>query len=138
VTTFKVSASEKSDRGAVLRGLKAYNTRHVGPSNWKPLTIVAREGGRIVGGLKGQTYWEWLFVALLWVDESVRGGGIGSRLIRLAEKEAVKRGCRHAWLDTFDFQGPRFYPKLGYRRFARLRDCPVRGRTRHFFTRSLR
>ena len=137
MTSFRILASERGDRGAIGRGLRAYNTARVGPSKWKPLTIVAREGRRIVGGLKGHSHWDWLFISLLWVDESHRGKGLGTRLVRLAEREARRRGCRSVWLDTFDFQAPRFYPKLGYRRFGKLEDCPVRGRTRQFFHRTL-
>jgi GNAT superfamily N-acetyltransferase len=134
--TLKLSASERADRGAILRGLRAYNASQAGDPAWTPLTIVAREGRRIVGGLKGHTHWDWLFVALLWIDESQRGSGLGTRLLRLAEKEAKRRGCRRAWLDTFSFQAPAFYRKMGYREFARLPDYP-RGHTRHFFTRKL-
>lgn len=136
VPTLRISADERADRGAILRGLRAYSAAQAGDARWTPLTIVAREGRRIVGGLKGHTHWDWLFVALLWLDESRRGGGLGSKLLRLAEQEARRRGCRRAWLDTFSFQAPAFYKKMGYREFGRLRDYP-RGHTRHFFTRQL-
>jgi ribosomal protein S18 acetylase RimI-like enzyme len=92
----------------------------------------------LIGGLKGYTHWEWMYIALLWVDEKWRRSGIGTDLVRFAEREARRRGCRHAWLDTYDFQGPGFYKKLGYRVFARLPDYPVRGRLRTFFVRHLR
>jgi GNAT superfamily N-acetyltransferase len=134
--TLTISASETADRGRILKGLRAYNEARVGPSRWKPLMIVAREGRRIVGGLKGHTHWTWLFVAQLWLDESQRGSGLGTKLLGLAEREARKRGCRHAWLDTFDFQAPGFYKKQGYRRFATLRDYPE-GHRRYFFVKDL-
>jgi hypothetical protein len=34
--------------------------------------------------------------------------------MRAAETEALRRGCDHAMVDTFDFQAPGFYEKLGY------------------------
>jgi hypothetical protein len=37
-----------------------------------------------------------------------------------AEAEAVRRGCKHARLDTFSFQALGFYQKLGYIEFGRL------------------
>jgi hypothetical protein len=40
-----------------------------------------------------------------------------------AERHALDLGCHSAWLDTLSFQAPEFYPKLGYREFARL-DYP--------------
>ena len=133
----QVLASERGDRGATLRGLRAYNVARIGPHRWTPLTLVAREGRRILGGLKGESCWEWMFVRFLWVHEERRGMGLGQRLLRLAEREARRRGCRGVWLNTFDFQAPRFYAKLGYREFGRLRDFPVRGRSAHFFFRAL-
>lgn len=134
--TLTISASESADRGRILKGLRAYNEARVGPSKWKPLTIVVREGRRIVGGLQGHTHWTWLFVAKFWLDESRRGSGLGTKLLGLAEREARRRGCRHAWLDTFDFQAPGFYRKQGYRRFGTLKDYPE-GHRRYFFVKDL-
>lgn len=53
----------------------------------------------------------------------LRRSGIGSRLIAAAERHAVEFGCHSAWVDTFSFQAPNFYPRFGYREFARL-DYP--------------
>ncbi|MDY6868090.1 MAG: GNAT family N-acetyltransferase [Chloroflexota bacterium] len=46
----------------------------------------------IVGGVIGATYWNWLYVDLMWVREDLRGQGFGRRLLELAEKEARARG----------------------------------------------
>ena len=48
-----------------------------------------------------------------------------------AQHEAHLRGCRHAYLDTFDFQALGFYQKLGYELFGHLDDYPP-GHTKYF------
>ena len=50
----------------------------------------------------------------LWVDAAHRQGGVGTRLVRRFEDRAMTRGCRTFYLDTFTFQAPAFYRKLGY------------------------
>ena len=47
-----------------------------------------------------------------------------------AEARARDRGCHSAWLDTFSFQAPGFYQKLGYEEFGHLDYRP--GHQRHF------
>jgi hypothetical protein len=42
-----------------------------------------------------------------------------------AEAMAMERGCRGAWLGTFDFQARGFYERLGYVVFAELADFPA-------------
>lgn len=134
-----LTAQEHSDRGAILKGLLGYNESKVGPSRRKALTLVIRDSKRrVMAGLKGHTHFEWLFIAILWVDDRYRGRGIGTRLVRRAEREAIRRGCRHAWLDTFDFQAPHFYKKLGYQRFGTLHSYPAPGHRRYFLTKDLR
>jgi ribosomal protein S18 acetylase RimI-like enzyme len=52
-----------------------------------------------------------------------------------AEQEAIARGCRGAWLDTYSFQARGFYERLGYAVFGILNDYPP-GQKRIFCTKS--
>lgn len=65
------------------------------------------------------------------MPETLRGSGLGASLMRRAEEEAVRRGCRGAWLDTFSFQARGFYERLGYTVFGTIQDYPP-GHRRHF------
>jgi len=95
-----------------------------------------REGKDIVGGLAGNTSFGWLYIALLWLPDERRRKGLGTALMRKAEAEARKRGARRAWVNTFSFQAPAFYKKLGYREFGRLKDYPA-GHSFHWLQKAL-
>jgi GNAT superfamily N-acetyltransferase len=68
--------------------------------------------------------WKWLLIDGLWVEKEIRGQGIARELLFAAESKAVERGCRGAWLGTFDFQARGFYERLGYTVFAELTGFP--------------
>ena len=89
-----------------------------------------------VGGLLAGIWGGVLFVRILWVSEALRGRGFGRRLMETAERRAVERGCRHVYLDTFSFQAPGFYEKLGYETYAKAEDWPV-GHGHHFLRKDL-
>jgi len=117
-------APAEADVEALPTGLEAFNeSRWPGHQQWRPLAVFAREGETIVAGLAGETYAGWLFIKYLWVSEALRGRGIGRDLMGAAERRAAERGCHSAWVDTFSFQAPGFYPKLGYEPFGEL-DYP--------------
>lgn len=127
----------KEDREAIEAGLTAYNKSCVGEPNFEPLTITIRnQDGNIVGGLLGACRLGWLHVGILWMDESLRGSGYGSKVLSMAEEEAARRGCKHVHLDTFSFQALPFYQKQGYRVFGELPDYPE-GHTRYYLTKKL-
>lgn len=89
------------------------------------LNIILRDdSGAIQGAMLGYTYWNWLHIEFLWVDEEVRGGGYGFQLLEKAEKEAKSRGCVGVHLDTHDFQAPDFYIKNGYHVVGTIKDLP--------------
>jgi GNAT superfamily N-acetyltransferase len=83
------------------------------------------ESGKLVAGVSGHTWGGCCTIVLLWVDESLRGTGMGRALMQAAEEEAIRRGCRQIILSTHSFQAPRFYEKLGFRRLAAIPNNPV-------------
>jgi ribosomal protein S18 acetylase RimI-like enzyme len=92
--------------------------------------------GQMAGGLVADTNWNWLHISVLAVDVEHRGRGHGTALMRCAEAIARERGCVGAWVDTFSFQAPVFYERLGYRRFGELSSYPDE-HSRIFFSRRL-
>ena len=130
-------AVDEQARQSILGPLIAYNERKTVRNDFRPIMVAIRDdSGDIVGGLVGRTAYDWLFVELVFVPESMRGQGIGTDLMRRAEEEAVTRGCHSAWLDTFEFQARAFYEQLGYRCFGELGDYPV-GSSRYFMRKVL-
>ncbi len=109
----------------IREALYRFNSEKVGVDGHTPLNIVEYdENGIIIGGVLGGTYWGWLYIDILWVQESHRFKGIGSKLLSEAEKEALHRGCHHAHLDTMSWQAPEFYKKHGYEVIGVLPDIP--------------
>ena len=132
----RVESTLGPTRRRAVSGILAFNTRAVGKGQYKQLAISLRQGKDIVGGLTGWTWAGWCYVELLWIEEKYRGKGHGTALIRKAESEARKRGVRHMYLDTFSFQAPLFYSKLGFKAFGVLRDFP-KGYDRTWFKKAL-
>lgn len=136
--TIELTADKSEQASAFVEdGLRRFNLIYAEPDNYTLMRLFARNAqGQLVGGLLGETFWRWLYVADLWIHEDYRHSGLGTGLMQQAESEAVRRGCRHAFLDTFDFQAPEFYPKLGYAIWATLDDLPP-GHKRIYFKKDL-
>lgn len=109
---------------AISAGLGRFNMAHAGERDYQKLNLILRQGETAVGGIIGHTSRRWLFVEMLWVHESLRGQGWGSRLLSQAEALARARNCVGAYLDTYSFQAPEFYLRHGYTVFGELADFP--------------
>lgn len=131
-------AREPQAEAVIHRGLAAYNTARFRPSDNTTLDILVRDdnSGEILGGLLGHTSYRLFFLDLVYLPEALRGAGLGSRIIVLAEDEARRRGCTTAFVYTVTFQAPEFYERHGYRRFGEI-ACPPDGATRIFLTKTL-
>ena len=124
-------------REAVLTPLRAYNLAQAGDPRARPVAILIEdEAGEAIGGLWGRIAFDWLFVELLGLPEAARGAGLGRALMVRAEAIARAAGCVGIWLDTFDFQAPGFYEKLGFARFGVIADYPA-GHERFFYRKRL-
>lgn len=119
------------DAALVDEGLGAYNDAAAPLHEVRKLACFARDAsGATIGGAVGRTWGECAEIQQLWIADGHRNRGIGTRLVRAFEAAATARGCRAFYLETFDFQAPRFYEKLGYR-IAFSLDVYPRGVTRH-------
>lgn len=91
----------------------------------KPIEIIVRdEWDEIIGGLYGRSIWGTLEIKTFAVKAENRNEGIGRKLLIEAEKEARNRNCRFISLDTFSFQAPKFYEKLGFEKIGTETDFP--------------
>ncbi|WP_405798519.1 GNAT family N-acetyltransferase [Streptomyces sp. NBC_01506] len=88
------------------------------------LWLMDESTGALAGGLAAHVWARWLHVDLLWIDETHRGTGLGTRLLNEAEDLARARGCTHARLETWDFQAPVFYRRQGYDLAGHVPDYP--------------
>ncbi|MFJ7793674.1 GNAT family N-acetyltransferase [Pseudomonas sp. NPDC096950] len=138
--TLRIERSQdptNEEREAILAPLRIYNAAQAGLAKPEPVALLVRDdNGEILGGLYGRVFYQWLFIELLSVPEQGRGQGLGTKLMQMAEELAQEKECVGIWLDTFGFQAPEFYKKLGYSEFGQIVDYPP-GHTRHFFQKRL-
>ena len=87
---------------------------------------VENENGGIIGGCIAEVYefrWSRMFLNTLWVDERWRRHGIGSMILREAERIAREKGCRVVTLGTASYMARPFYEKHGYTVFTTLKNA---------------
>jgi len=122
----------------VGEGLRRYNAEQSGVDDGRSLAVVVSDPdtNEILGGITGRTSLGLLFIDLVFLPDELRGGGLGSRILKLAEDEGRRRGCRAAMLYTISFQAPRFYERHGWRVFGEI-ACDPPGTSRIFMTKTL-
>ena len=100
--------------------LYEFNVGATGIADGRGLALVVRDdAGRVVAAALGHTWSGTCELKQVWVDESLRGGGLGRALVLRAIAEAEARGCTQLLLETHSFQAPQFYEKLGFRELHR-------------------
>ncbi|MGA9638717.1 GNAT family N-acetyltransferase [Flavobacterium sp.] len=103
---------------------KKTNNIHLEYSN-KPLEIILRTlENEIIGGIYGKSIWNTMEIKTFIIKEEYRNKGFGNRLMEEVENEARKRKCDYISLDTFSFQAPEFYKKLGFQQVGVETDFP--------------
>lgn len=118
-----IDGVDEDAKSAILQALKNYNIDRFGPADWQELTIPLRDtDGKVIGGLSGHTARGWLYIALLFIPEHLRGQRLGSKLLGMAEEEARKRGCIGAFIDTMNPDALAIYQKCGYEVFGKFDD----------------
>ena len=137
VITVTDSPSEWAQE-VIEMGLNGYNADEAGYWDSRPLAVLASDPAtsEVLGGFLGHTSLGLLFIDLVYLPDKIRGSGLGSRMLAMAEAEALERGCRRGVLYTISFQAPGFYERHGWREFGRI-PCDPPGTARVFMTKEL-
>ena len=135
--TFEKKASD-DDLRILGEGIERHTEElFPGKSRTNVTFLLRDDAGAVVGGVTGNYgSFGWLWIDSLWVRRDLRGSGYGARLMEMIEAEAERRGSRNVYLNTFSFEAPEFYKKLGYTVFAELEDFPP-GHSRLFLRKTL-
>ena len=130
---YQVSVGWNNEESAYVREkLIAFNLNKVTDDDYERISIILKDDdSKIVAGVLGWIEWGCFQIEIVWVDEALRGEGLGRELMQTAEQVAGDKGCHLIKLDTFNFQAPIFYQKLGYEIFGKLEDFP-KGYTQYY------
>lgn len=130
----RVGEDDKELGDRLDKELTAFNSAATGAYDEKELSVrVTDDDGELVGGLTGWTWGGLCGVHMLWVREDARHAGWGTRLMRAAEEEALRRGCDRMMVSSFTFQAPDFYRRLGYEEVGRQPGIPGGHEDVYFF-----
>lgn len=116
---------DPADFRALSSGMLAHHAESGHPRKSEKYNIFLKDNeGKVFGGVIVTFLWNGMEIDSLWVDDSLRGKGWGRKLMEAVEKEGIKRGCTIAYTNTFPWQAPKFYEKLGYSLYGKLEDFP--------------
>ncbi|MDZ3830931.1 MAG: GNAT family N-acetyltransferase [Sphingopyxis sp.] len=116
---------DAADRQVVLDQLRQFTRETVALlDNQQFAALVVDEAGTVIGGLIGSSRWGGFHIEMIALPAGLRGQGLGTQLLDLAESEARNRGCHHIYLDTHAFQARGFYERRGFALFGRI-DGPA-------------
>jgi N-acetylglutamate synthase-like GNAT family acetyltransferase len=121
-----VARPSRADLAYVEASLDAFNAESTDIFDGKLMSVVLKNpDGEIYAGLHGHTWGQCCEIKTIWIAQTNRRQGVGSALLRWAERQAKIRGCRQIVLQTHSFQAPQFYERAGFKTVAKVDDYPT-------------
>lgn len=116
---FKIICEPKpslEDTAVINKGVSDYARQQKNMDPVEPFAFFVKDkNGKILAGCSGAFIYGCMHVGNLWVIESLRKQGIGTQLLKEAEKLAREKECTLATLNTMDWGARELYEKLGYK-----------------------
>lgn len=139
-----VIASENSNEDVqyLYQKIVEYNINKVTPTqdfSYEIISLTLKDKeGKIIGGLIANLFmWSFINIDVLWVEDSLRKSGYGTKLLLELEKIAKEKNANMIQVDTFSFQAPEFYKRNGYEVFGILENCPAEGYNRYYLKKNI-
>jgi ribosomal protein S18 acetylase RimI-like enzyme len=134
---FECNPSEESI-GEVYKGLSAFNRNYFPePGEIEFACFLKDASGNIQGGVVGKIVISTARIKYLWVSEHLRNRGYGKELMATIEREAKSRQLISITLETYSFQAPLFYERLGFKKVGEFLNSPVMGINEIFYQKML-
>jgi len=134
---FKIVELNEEQVGAIEEKLETYDEKYTKyPVSGAIKLGIEHEGAIIAGADAVVTTFKILYVSTVYVDEAFRGQGLGRKLMEELERKAKALGVNIIRLDTFNWQGAGFYPKVGYTQVGYYEN-EMDGYSEHFFVKKL-
>ncbi len=108
-----ISKADEADKEKIIEGLRSYNAAFM--HSFEDFSLVIKEGEEIIGGIVAESMSDLLEIGFLYVNPAFRGKGYAKKLLMSVEEEARKKGIKRVLLNTYSFQAPSFYRKMGYK-----------------------
>ncbi len=119
------------------RAFDAFAEKHGVVCNYTPFAFAAKQNGKVIGVIKGHSFYREVHIGELIVEEACRGQGIGTKLLSVVEAHFRGKGFDNINLTTYRFQAPEFYRKNGFtpEHIRKNPDCPALDK--YFFIKEL-
>ena len=123
---FEIQLGDENDAEYIDDKLVEYNRSQIAAVHdfeWIGRKIQGDKDELIAAGFAGVNYWNNAFIDMLWVNDSLRNQGIGSRLLADIEQETKNIGAGIIILDAREWNID-FFKKHGYTVYCMLEDYP--------------
>jgi ribosomal protein S18 acetylase RimI-like enzyme len=116
----EIRLAVSDDKKDILKYDRHIHHTKVGECIHNGLVDVLCDGDKIVGILRYNMFWQSIpFLDLIFIDETYRGQGWGSKMMAKWEDSMKAMGYPHVMLSTQEDETAKyFYEKLGYRRIG--------------------
>ncbi|MBC9873256.1 GNAT family N-acetyltransferase [Macrococcoides bohemicum] len=118
---FEINESSQATNDYIHQKIKEYNE-----PNWRDRKLFnfnIEDNGKVIAGIVGESTFSTIEIEFLFVDESYRKHGLGTKLLTYVEEKGRREGLKHVYLNTFSFQASKFYEKHGYKLLFNIDNC---------------
>lgn len=118
---FEINESSQATNEYIHQKIKEYNEPNWGDR--KAFNFNIEDDGKVIAGIVGESTFSTIEIEFLYIEESYRKHGLGTKLLTYVEEKGRREGLKHIYLNTFSFQAPKFYEKHGYKLLFNIDKC---------------
>lgn len=116
-----IISSSEAQKEFIHKRLQDYNAQFM--KEFSDFSYHIEVDGSIAAGIVAESVGDTVEVEFLFVEEAHRGCGLGRKLLEHVETAAREQGIRRILLNTYSFQAPDFYRRMGYQEVLQLKPA---------------